>query len=196
MTYPTEPPRSSGMPPWARWTLIGCAGCLTLVALGIVGCGALGYFLVGRNMKMIDMSDKPDLPLTATAGQLLPPRVDSFVRQSVTRIASPGTSAASGWKAQYVSGSQQVEMTVRPTAAARQAPAEPSPLGGRLPQSRNPNVGIHISLKARSLDMVMWTKSNWTFMVLSHTMSAEAFARAYQPGRSTPSHSPKAGSLR
>ena len=74
MTYPTQP-SPSGMPPWAKWTLIGCAGCLTVTLLGMVGCGALSYYLFGRNMKIVDMSDKPDLPLTATAGQLLPPRV-------------------------------------------------------------------------------------------------------------------------
>src|SRR5713226_2430259 len=104
MTYPTQPSQS-GMPPWARWTLIGCAGCLTIVILGLVGCGALTYFLVGRHMKFLDVSDKSDLPLTATVSQLLPPRVDSFARKSVAHYSPQIGSMNLGpiWKGNYVS---------------------------------------------------------------------------------------------
>jgi hypothetical protein len=188
MTYPPSPPQS-GMPPWARWTLIGCAGCLTIAILGVVGCGVLGYFLVGKHVKTIDVSDKPDLPLTATAGQLLPARVDSFMRRSVTHLSPQigGMNLGPVWKADYVSGAQHVELQVKPSAAARRAPSQPSPFGSAPPQPRGPNTGIHVTFKmgAQTIDMITWAKPNWTFTVQSPDSVAEEFVRAYHPGKPT-----------
>jgi hypothetical protein len=194
MTYPTQP-SPSGMPPWARWTLIGCAGCLTVVILGFVGCGVLGYYFFGRHMKIIDMSDKPDLPLTATTRQLLPPRVDSFVRTKVLH-SSPqigGLSLGPIWKGYYASGSKHVELEVKPTAAARLSRSQRSPFGSTPPQTRNPNMGIHMTIKigAGTMDIITWSKPNWTFTVQSPNTVAEAFVRAYHPGIATASPTAK-----
>src|SRR5437588_12405313 len=120
MTYPEQSARN-GMPPWAKWTMIGCGGCLTVVILGMVGCGLLlsQYF----GWKMMDMSDKPDPPLTAAASQLLPPKVDSFVRKKVVRFTSRNGTATNGksWQGTYLSGSTRVELVVMPTTAAQSA---------------------------------------------------------------------------
>ncbi len=189
MTFPT-PPARSGMPPWAKWTMIGCGGCLTVAVVGMVGCGALFWQTIGKNMKweMLDVSRKPDPPLTAKAGQLLPPRVGAFVRK---RVGPPSgqygsVPADSGWEGTYVSGSKRVELVVMSTAAAQQARAQRSPFGDAMRrQSHNPNtnVGFHITLKAgpQPMDMAFWSKPNWTVMIQSPDMVAGPFARAYQP---------------
>ena len=183
MTYPTQPARS-GMPPWAKWTMIGCAGCLTVVILGMVGCSALIYQFLGKNMKLIDMSDKPDLPLTATTSQLLPPRVGTYVRRQLTRqtprlgnIILPTV-----WRGLYTSGGKRVQLEVKQTAAARRGGPPPSPFG-RTPQPRGFNMGVHMSMKigGKTVDVVSWAKPNWTFTVESEDRVAEQFARAYQP---------------
>ena len=187
MTYPTQP-SPSGMPPWAKWTLIGCAGCLTVALLGMVGCGALSYYLFGRNMKILDMSDKPDLPFTANAGQLLPPRVGSFARAKVVH-SNPQIGAMSLgpiWKGYYVSGGKHVDLEVKPTAGARLARSRRSPFGAP-PPSRSPNMGVRMSIKmgAVTMEVVTWSKPNWTFTVESPEMAADAFVKAYHPGKPT-----------
>src|SRR6476661_6977774 len=98
MTYPAQPARG-GMPTWAKWTLFGCGGCLVLMVLGLGGCMAAFWKFIGKDMKMYDVSSKPDAPLTASASQLLPARVGSFVRQRATRTTQTvrGNSIP-GWK--------------------------------------------------------------------------------------------------
>jgi hypothetical protein len=188
MTYPPQPARS-GMPTWAKWTMIGCAGCLTVVILLTVGCGALFYQYFGKNIKRIDMSDKPDLPPTATAGQLLPPRVGPFVRKQVSRVTPQlgSMTLPVTWRGIYTSGGQQVQLEVRRTRASSHGSdqgSESFPFGRSSP-SANKNMGIHMSMKVRgvAVDVVSWAKPNWTFTVTSQSMVAEKFARAYQPGR-------------
>lgn len=185
MTSPT-PPAQSGMPPWARWTIIGCAGCFTLVILGVVGCSVLGYYFIGRNVKTMDMSDKPDLPLTASVRQLLPPRVDSFVRTKVTESSPTFGRMNLGpiWKGDYVSGSKHVELEVKPTAAARRSRSQPAPFGNP-PQARGFNKGVHVTMKMGSeqVDMITWSKPNWSFTVQSPDLAALAFVKAYHPGQ-------------
>ena len=58
------------------------------------------------------------------------------------------------------------------------------PFGSTPPQTRNPNMGIHMTIKIRSqtMDLITWSKPNWTFTVQSPDMVAEAFVRAYHPG--------------
>jgi hypothetical protein len=185
MTYPTQPARS-GMPTWAKWTMIGCAGCLTVVILGVVGCGALIYQYFG--MKTIDMSDKPDPPATATPGQLLPAKVGPFVRGKVGRyIPSRGSQAGvAGWQATYVANHKRAMLLVMSTTAAQAARERNTPFGKALQrQNNNPGMGIHMTIKKgpQPMDMVVWSKPNWTFTVQSPDMIAEQFARAYQPKR-------------
>lgn len=184
MTYPSEPARG-GVPPWAKWTMIGCAGCLTLVILSMVGCGV--WFWRFFKPQLIDVSGKPDLPLTATAGQLLPPRVGSFVRKRAARFSSTSRGApVGGWQGSYLSapGGKRVELMVVPTASAQAARGQGSPFGGTLPQrQQSPNVGVHMTMKVgpRPVDMVVWSKPNWTFTIQSPDMVAMQFANAYQP---------------
>jgi hypothetical protein len=199
MTYPTERPRSEGIPPWARWTIIGCAGCLTLVVVGMIGCSAFIFRYLG--FRTFDASDKPDLPLSATAGQLLPPRVGAFVRTRVTRSVrrTGSTAGVAGWQGSYVSGTQHVDLVVMPTAAARAARDRSTPFGEAMQrQNQQPGFGIHMTIKkgAHPIDMVTWSKTNWTFVVESPDLAAEAFARAYQPGKPASPRPLKARQLR
>jgi hypothetical protein len=186
MTYPSEPARG-GMPPWAKWTLIGCGGCMVVAVLATVLGGVAIWQLVGKNMKfeMLDVSRKPDPPLTASAGQLLPPKVGAFVRQKIAR-ASPqkaGAGTASGWQGSYTSAGKRVDLTVIPTREAQAARSERSPFGGALRQQQNPNSAVYMSIKAgpQPMDMVVWSKPNWTYMIQSPGMVAKQFATAYQP---------------
>src|SRR5881275_2890079 len=113
MTYPA-PPARAGMPTWAKWTLGGCGGCLLVTVLGFGGCMAVFWQTFGKHMKMVDVSDKPDAPLTAAVSQLLPPRVGPFVRQSARRYTqSPGDMApGSGWQGSYTSNRKRVQLYV------------------------------------------------------------------------------------
>jgi hypothetical protein len=180
------------MPSWARWSLIGCGGCGALAVLGIGGCMAVIYSTVGKHMKWetIDVKNKPDMPLTATAGQLLPPKVGSFVRKSVGQPSAEyaGTTGSSGWQGTYVSGNQRVDLVVAPTTSVQQARNRRSPFGDAMQQQRrsqNPDLGFHMSMKIgpKPMDMVFWSKPNWTFMVQSPHMAAMPFAKAYRPAR-------------
>jgi hypothetical protein len=187
MSYPSEPPRG-GMPPWAKWTLIGCGGCLT-VAILFIGVSSFAVWqFFGKNIKIekVDVRGKPDLPLTAAAGQLLPPRVGSFVRTQVVRLptSSGNARAASGWHGTYASGSKRVELIVMPTAAAQSAQRQSSPFGDAMRrQKQNPGGGIHMSMRfgSKPLDMVVWSKPNWTVTIQSPDMAAKPFALAYHP---------------
>jgi hypothetical protein len=186
MTYPTQPARS-GMPPWARWSLIGCGGCGALAVLGIGGCMAVIYFTVGKNMKLFDVSNKRDAPLTATVAQVLPPRVGAFVRQQAGGGGQQVGRGASvnGWHGTYRStGGQKVEVTIIPTRAMEQA--RRSPFGGAMPQQnppQNSNKGVRMSMKmgGQQVEIVTWSKPNWTFSIQSPDMAAMQFAKAYQP---------------
>lgn len=184
MTYPT-PPARSGMPTWAKWTIIGCAGCLTIVIIGMVGCSAVFYQLIGKNMKLIDVGDKPDPPLTATASQLLPPRVGNFVRRRVTHTTPQigNLKLPAVWQGIYTSGGKRVQLEVKQTASAQRDGSQQSPFGRPSPP-RNSNMGIHMSMKmgGTTVDVVSWAKPNWTFTVESQDMISEQFARTYQPG--------------
>src|SRR5262249_10025811 len=155
---------------------IGCAGCLTIIIIGMVGCSAVFYQLIGKNMKFIDMSDKPDPPLTATAGQLLPPRVGSFVRRPGTHVTPQprNMKLPTVWRGIYTSGGKRVQLEVKQTAAARRSGSDQSPFG-RTPPPRNSNMGVHMSMKMGSttVDVVSWTKPNWTFTVESQDMVSE-----------------------
>jgi hypothetical protein len=178
--------------------MIGCAGCLTIVILGAIGCTAFLYRTLG--FRIIDVSDKPDLPLTATAGQLLPYRVGAFVRTQLNRSVSysGSTPRVIGFKGSYLSGAQHVDLLVMQTAAARAARNQATPFGRAMQrQNQQPGVGVHMTIKsgARPLDMVTWSKTNWTFVVQSPDMAAEAFARAYQPRAATSPPRPKVQSL-
>jgi hypothetical protein len=181
MTYPTQPARS-GMPTWAKWTMIGCAGCLTVVILFTVGCGALFYQYFGKHMKLIDMSDKPDPPPNATTGQLLPAHVGPFVRRQVTQYTPQigGMTLPTVRRGIYASNGKRVQLEVKPTAGQRGGSQE-SPFGRTPPHGAN--MGIHMTMKIRgtTMDIVSWSKPNWTFTVESQDMIAEQFARAYQP---------------
>jgi hypothetical protein len=182
MTYPPQPARS-GMPTWAKWTMIGCAGCLTVVILLTVGCGALIYQYLG--MRTVDVSDKPDPPPTASARQLLPLKVGSFVRTKVDTGSN-----GNGWQGTYVGGHRRATLLVMSTAAARSARERNSPFGTAMRrQNRNPGMGIRVTIKKgpHPMDMVTWSKSNWTFVVQSPDMAAEEFTRAYQPAMKRPS---------
>jgi len=186
MTYPTQPTRA-GMPTWAKWTLGGCGGCLVLVLLTFGGCSAFMYNML-KGSKTFDVSDKPDPPLTATKGQLLPPKVGPFVRQSVG-LPSPqyaSTTGGAGWQGTYGAGSKRVDLVVFPTAAAQRARAERSPFGDAMKQqnrSGNPNLGFHMKMQLgpQSMDMAFWTKPNWSFMIQSPNQAAMQFAQAYRP---------------
>jgi hypothetical protein len=189
MTYPT-PPARGGMPPWAKWTMIGCGGCLGLTVLAFAGCGLLFYQTIGKNMKWetLDVSRKPDPPLTAKAGQLLPPRVGPFVRASVGTPAPQyaASTSSQGWQGTYVAAGKRVDLVVSPTAAVQQARVQRTPFGDamqRRNRSQNPNLGFHMSMKMgpQPVDMVFWSKRNWTVMIQSPDMVAGPFARAYQP---------------
>jgi hypothetical protein len=175
------------MPPWAKWTMIGCGSCLTIAIL-VFGVG--GYWMyqaVIKNMKfeMFDTSGKRDMPVTATAGQLLPPRVGAFVRQSVGKTASgtSGGAGAGGWQGTYVSGGKQVTLIVAPTASARASRDPQNPFGMTGQQRQNPNQGFHMrmNLKSAPMDMAIWQKPNWSFIVQSRDELALPFAKAYQP---------------
>ena len=183
MTYPTQPARS-GMPTWAKWTMIGCAGCLTVVILLTVGCGALFYQYFGKNMKLIDMSGKLDPPLNATAGQLLPPQVGAFVRKQTSRYTPQlgRLTLPTVWRGIYGAAGKRVQLEVKPTAAARSGGSPSSPFGS-APQPRGFNSGVHMSMKigGKTVDVVSWSKPNWTFTVESQDMVAEQFAKDYQP---------------
>jgi hypothetical protein len=174
------------MPAWSKWLLAGCGGCLLVAMVGMsLGGFAMWQFWqkIGKNMKMeqLNMSSKPDMPLTAAAGELLPPRVGSFVRTRVGRptYQTAGAAAPSGWEGSYISAGKRVELIVTPTAAAR---ARRAPFGMQSPPP-NQNTGFHMSLKTKPtpMDMVVWAKPNWTFMVQSRDMAAIPFAMAYQP---------------
>jgi hypothetical protein len=174
MTYPA-PPARSGMPTWAKWTMFGCGGCLLVTVLGFGGCMLAAWRMLG--MKSYDASRKPDVPLTATAGQLLPPRVGPFVRRKVNRLGA-------GWQGAYVSNDgKQVELKVEQTGQMRQSGR--SPAGGGAGQNQPPNVntGFRMSMKIadQQMELVIWAKPNWTYTVQSPDMVAVKFADAYRP---------------
>jgi hypothetical protein len=181
-----------GMAPWAKWSIIGCGGCLTIAILVIGGGGYWFYNAVFKNMKfeMFDTSGKRDMPVTATAGQLLPPRVGAFVRQSVgkTSSGSSGGAGVGGWQGTYVSGGKQVTLIVAPTASVQASRDARNPFGMTRQQSQNPNTGFHMRMKLKSAptDMAFWQKTNWSFIVQSRDELAMPFAKAYQPAAAAP----------
>jgi hypothetical protein len=176
-----------GLSPWAKWSIGGCVGCLAIVMLVVVGGGIWFWQTIGKNVNIatFDVSGKPDLPLAATAAQLVPPRVGSFVRQRVAPVSAPGggTAGGRGWRGDYASGSQRVTLTVMPTSAAKSASGRDSPFAALQRQSQRPNTAVHMRMKIRdqTTDMVFWEKPNWTFMVQSPAPAALPFAQAYQP---------------
>jgi hypothetical protein len=175
------------MPTWAKWTLGGCGGCLVLALLTFGGCSAFLYSIF-KGSKTFDVTDKPDPPITAMKGQLLPSKVGSFVRQSIGRPSREyaGTTGSAGWQGVYAAGGKRVILVVIPTSQAQRAQAQRSPFGDamrRQDRSTNPNMGFHMQMKLgqQSRDMVFWSKPNWTFMVQSPDMVAMPFAQAYRP---------------
>jgi hypothetical protein len=188
-TMSENPPPRPGMAPWAKWSMIGCGGCLTVAVVTTV----LGAFLLSRNLKFeqISVTDKPDPPVMASANQLLPPRVGPFVRQSLSRGKPPQNGRSGqqgepsrGWQATYSVNGRQVTVFVVPTDEARRNPNAGSPFGTAMQRGgQNPNQGIVMSMKIgdRSLQMVLWRKPNWTVMIQSEDDAATEFARAYRP---------------
>jgi hypothetical protein len=46
-------------------------------------------------------------------------------------------------------------------------------------------MGVHMTVKIGSgtMDMITWSKPNWSFTVQSPDLAAEAFVKAYHPGK-------------
>jgi hypothetical protein len=179
------------MAPWVKWSLVGCGSCLTIAILVLGGGGYWAYNAIFKHMKFetFDTRGKRDMPPTATAGQLLPPRVGAFARKSVGRSSSTTGPAggAGGWQGTYVAGGKQVTLLVAPTASVRASGDADSPFALARRQSQNPNLGVHMRMKFQSTptDMAMWQKPNWSFVVQSRDDLAMPFAKDYQPAAGT-----------
>lgn len=187
MTQP-EPSRQ-GIAPWARYTLAGCGGCL-LVALLVMIVGS--FFMarwISQNVKFepFDAAAKPDPPSTATADQLLPRRVGLFVRESIghPRGARPDSiGEIRVWEGVYAADGKKVTLIVAPAEETRRA-QERSPFSAAMrQQGADPKAGTQMRLKVgdRSLQMVLWIKENWGFVIQSEHGAAVEFARLYRPG--------------
>src|SRR5205823_3812194 len=147
---PRPPPPRGGMQPWLKWSLIGCSSCL-LVGIVLAALGGYAFWqFIGKNVswQIVDVSGKPDPPLTATAGQLLPPRVGPFVRTSLGKSSGQsGATTTKGWQGSYVAGAKRVTVIVMPTAEAQAARARRSPFGAAPQPNANPNTGFHMTTK-------------------------------------------------
>jgi hypothetical protein len=185
MTELPDPPRP-GMAPWMKWSLIGCGGGLALALLLMGGSFLWFWQTIGKNVTMatFDVSDKPDMPLTATVSQVLPPRVGSFVRQSAGRPtpASGIPDGVGGWEAVYAADGKRVTVVVAPTAALKATRGQRAPPGG-APRPPNPDTAVHVTMQIKPTprDMVFWEKPNWTYMLQSPDLAALPFAKAYRP---------------
>jgi len=185
MTPPAVPGREP-MPRWAKRTLFGCGGCLVAtIVLAIAGVAAF-WQLVGRNMELLDVSDKQDPPLGAAAAQLLPARVGPFVRMRITRPSQQvwGDAAMHGWRGVYFAGNRRVDMVAITTAAAQQANGDQPMFGAAMSMTQpDPKRGYHIIRKrsGETMEIVYWIKPRWTVMFQSAQQAAKEFALAYQP---------------
>jgi hypothetical protein len=162
--------------------MFGCGGCLTVAVVTVIA----GALFIGRNLKIeqLDVSAKPDPPLTANANQLLPRRVGAFVLQNVTRPGAPKGETSRAWQGIYAAGGRTVTLIVQPTEEARQRRDSGSPFGSAMQRGiRDPNTGVQMSVKTgeKTLQMVVWQKPNWTVMIQSEDGAAGEFARAYRP---------------
>lgn len=174
------PPRS-GMAPWAKWSLFGCGGCLTVAVVTVI----VGALFVSRNLSIeqFNVIDKPDPPLAAGGDELLPKQVGAFRLQEVTRPPAPPGETSRAWQGRYTADGRAVTLLVVPTEEARRHGGAGSPFGALQRGARDPDTGVQMSMKRRekALQMVMWQKPNWTFMLQSEEGAAFEFARAYRP---------------
>jgi hypothetical protein len=182
MTTDATPPQRSGMAPWAKWSLFGCGGCLTVAVVMVI----VFAVFIGRNMKFeqFNVSDKPDPPPAATANQLLPRQVGPFTLRDASRPTGEQGSSTRGWQGDYTAGARRVTVVVMPTAEAKQHRDARSPFGSALQRTGNdPNQGFLMSMNigGQSMEMVVWQKPNWTVVIQSQDNSAAEFARAYRP---------------
>lgn len=186
----------------ARHWVVGCLVVLTVI-IAFIGIG--GYFVwkkVSPHLKIetFDVTAKVDPPATAPVDLLLPPTAGTYKRTVVTtetaQIRSSPIPQLPGMADQVTSGLVMglygdneghgaMVIAVSTEEARKQREARRGPFGTMQGSKQEPNRGFHMRMDfgPQPIDMAVWAKQNWTYMVQTTSTAAMDFAKAFEPSR-------------
>ncbi len=168
-----------------RHWVIGCLGVIAVLVLVFAGGG---YYMFKKvSPTTFDVTAKADPPADASTDMLLPEKVGTFERGSIGQPdPTAGDFVSTGTKAYYydASGQQSASVIALPTEDMQQAQAgrRPGAWNGET-NSRPGNTGMSVKIPfgQMKMELALWSKQNWSYIVQTTNSTALDFAREFNP---------------